>query len=139
MSVGLSMSERQFRLIMGVMLWLALITSAYYETLYPLFVFSGVLLFEGITNLRFPKVISHLRFGKDTIDSEGSNCNIIWFNKIESERILRFIVAGFVLLPIYVLTDFIWFIPWFIASMLILAGITNICPMVMFLKWSGFR
>ena len=137
--VGLSMSERHFRLIMGAMLWLVLIGSAYYETMYPLFMFSGFLLFEGVTNLRLTRIISNIRFGKDTVDTEDSNCNLKWLNKIDSERVLRFIVAGFVLVPFYVLTDVIWFIPWFVASMLILAGITNICPMVMFLKWSGLK
>jgi len=133
------MSERHFRLIMGATLWIVLISSAYYETMYPLFVFSGVLLFEGITNMRLTKIINKIRFGKYTLDTEGDCCNLKWFNRIESERVLRFIVAGFVLIPYYVLPDVIWFIPWFVASMLILAGITNICPMVMFLKWSGLR
>ena len=133
------MSERQFRLIMGAALWLVLISSAYYETMYPLFAFAGFLLFEGITNLRLTRIINQIRYGKSNIDTEDSECNIKWFNKIESERVLRFIVSCFVLVPFYVIPDIIWFIPWFVASMLILAGITNICPMVMFLKWSGLR
>jgi len=133
------MSERQFRLIMGATLWLVLISSAYYETMYPLFAFAGFLLFEGITNLRLTRIINKIRYGKSNIDTEDSGCNIKWFNKIESERVLRFIVSCFVLVPFYVIPDIIWFIPWFVASMLILAGITNICPMVMFLKWSGLR
>lgn len=133
------MSERQFRLIMGATLWLVLISSAYYETMYPLFAFAGFLLFEGITNLRLTRIINKIRYGKSNIDTEDSDCNIKWFNKIESERVLRFIVSCFVLVPFYVIPDIIWFIPWFVASMLILAGITNICPMVMFLKWSGLR
>lgn len=133
------MSERQFRLIMGATLWLVLISSAYYETMYPLFAFAGFLLFEGITNLRLTRIINKIRYGKSNLDTEESDCNIKWFNKIESERVLRFIVSCFVLVPFYVIPDIIWFIPWFIASMLILAGITNICPMVMFLKWSGLR
>jgi len=133
------MSERHFRLIMGATLWLVLISSAYYETMYPLFVFAGFLIFEGVTNLRLTKIISKIRFGKYTQDTEDNNCNMKWFNKIESERVLRFIVSAFVLIPFYIMPDIIWFIPWFVASMLILAGITNICPMVMFLKWSGLR
>ncbi|MCW9048093.1 MAG: DUF2892 domain-containing protein [Gammaproteobacteria bacterium] len=133
------MSERHFRLIMGATLWLVLISSAYYETIYPLFAFAGFLLFEGITNLRLTTIINKIRYGKSTISQEETGCNTKWFNKIESERVLRFIVSGLVLLPSYVMPDIIWFLPWFIASMLILAGITNICPMVMFLKWSGLR
>ncbi|RDH86033.1 MAG: hypothetical protein DIZ80_00755 [endosymbiont of Galathealinum brachiosum] len=133
------MSERQFRFIMGVGLWAILIYSAYFETMIPLFVFVGTLLFEGVTNLRIPGVLSRLRYGKSTPVQEDSACNVKWFNKIESERVLRFIVSTFVLVPFYVMPDMIWFIPWFVASMLILAGITNICPMVMFMKWAGLK
>ena len=133
------MSERQFRFIMGVALWLALVYSAFYETMMPLFIFVCILLFEGITNLRLPGLINRLRYGKSFPEPEESACNVKWFNKIESERILRFIVSIFVLVPFYVLPEIIWFMPWFVASMLILAGITNICPMVMFMKWAGLK
>ena len=133
------MSERQFRFIMGVTLWLVLVYSAFYETMMPLFIFVSILLFEGITNLRLPGLINRLRYGKSFPDPEENACNVKWFNKIESERMLRFIVSIFVLVPFYVLPEIIWFMPWFVASMLILAGITNICPMVMFMKWAGLK
>lgn len=133
------MSERQFRFIMGATLWAILVYSAYYETMIPLFIFVGILLFEGITNLRIPRVFNRLLYGKSAPEPEESACSVKWFNKIESERVLRFIVSAFVLVPFYVLPEMIWFIPWFVASMLILAGITNICPMVMFMKWAGLK
>ena len=133
------MSERQFRFIMGVTLWLVLVYSAFYETMMPLFIFVSILLFEGITNVRLPGLINRLRYGKTSPEPEESPCNVKWLNKIESERILRFIVSVFVLVPFYVIPEMIWFIPWFVASMLILAGITNICPMVMFMKWAGLK
>ena len=133
------MSERHFRLIMGAALWAVLVFSAYYETMVPLFVFVGILLFEGITNLRIPSLISRMRYGQSTPPNDENCCNVKWFNKIESERVLRFIVSCFVLVPFYIIPEMIWFIPWFVASMLILAGITNICPMVMFLKWAGLK
>lgn len=133
------MSERHFRLIMGVTLWAVLIFSAYYETMLPIFIFVGFLLFEGITNLRLTRLISKFRYDNFSEEFDENGCNIKWFNKIESERVLRFIVSGFVIIPFYVFPDITWFIPWFVASMLILAGITNICPMVMFLKWAGLR
>ena len=133
------MSERQFRFIMGFGLWLVLVYSAFYETMMPVFIFVGVLLFEGITNQRLPMIVSRLRYGEYSPEPEESTCNMKWFNKIESERVLRFIVSIFVLLPFYLLPEMIWFIPWFVSSMLILAGITNICPMVMFMKWAGLK
>jgi hypothetical protein len=49
------------------------------------------------------------------------------------------IVAAMLVVSYVVYRDQAWFFPWFIGSMLLLAGITNICPMVMALRWSGFR
>lgn len=134
------MTERTFRLILGALLWAALIFSAYYNSMVPLFALAGLLAFEGITNWRIPVILSRLRYGADYEKYlELPPCSARMFGKIESERVLRFIVIIFVLVPMYVLPDLIWFMPWFVAGMLVLAGITNICPMVMFLRWSGLR
>ena len=59
------MSERTFRLILGALLWAALISSAMYETMVPLYCFVGLLLFEGITNWRVPIIISRIRYGQN--------------------------------------------------------------------------
>ena len=135
------MSERIFRLIMGVLLWASLILSAIYETMTPVYCFVGLVLFEGVTNWRIPIIISRIRYGKNYKNHVGTDAcsRTIFFNKFEAERILRFIVAIFVMSSFYIAPDFIWFMPWFVAGMLILAGITNICPMVMFLRWAGLR
>ena len=134
------MSERTFRLVLGALLWVALISSALYETMMPIYVLVGLLLFEGITNWRIPIIITRIKYGKDYknhLDSPA--CGASWLGKFEAERMLRFIVVVFVLGSFFVVPDIIWFMPWFVAGMLLLAGITNICPMVMFLRWAGLR
>jgi len=133
------MSERNFRFILGITLWAVLIFSAYYENMVPIYVFVAFLLFEGITNLRVTTTINRLRHIQAPDIQQANDCNLKLINKIEAERALRIIVAAFVILSFAVLPDLLWFIPWFVAGMLILAGITNICPMVMFLKWAGLK
>lgn len=122
------------------MLWLSLVLSAYYQSLIPIYSIIGLLLFEGITNWRVPIAITRIRYGNKYKEHlETPACSTKWFGKIEAERMLRFIVAIVVSLSYTVIPDIIWFMPWFMAGMLILAGISNICPMVMFLRWTGFR
>ncbi len=57
----------------------------------------------------------------------------------EAERAMRLVVALILILPLFFSVEALWIIPWFVASMLLLAGLTNICPMVMFFRWLGFR
>ena len=131
------MSERFFRLILGVTLWLSLVLSAFYQTMTPIYLYVGFLLFEGITNLRITLIINRIRYGLNSPPTE--NTHKYWINKIDSERALRIMLALLVIISFTVMPDFMWFLPWFFAGMLILAGTTNICPMVMFLKWSGMK
>lgn len=133
------MSERSFRFVLGGILWIILIYSAYYDSVILLYAFIAYLLFEGITNLRLTLLTQKL-FGKDSTHSASANqCNITFLNRIEAEQVLRIIIAGMVYISTLYFTDLLWFLPWFVSGMLIMAGITNICPMQMFLKWSGLR
>lgn len=52
---------------------------------------------------------------------------------------LRLLVAALLVLTFVLFPDQTWFFPWFIGFMLFMAGLTNICPMVMGLRWMGFR
>ena len=89
----------------------------------------ALLSFEALTNLRVPVLVSQLRYGKTIVDIDG---NILWSPLIfNSERLLRIVVLIFLVLSCVLFPEPIWFFPWFVAAMLLLAGITNICPMVM--------
>ena len=128
------MTERGFRLVLGTVL-LALL---YFDFKLGVYVYIGILLFEGLTNWRIPIVVSRLRYGAGYSPADGLSpgCSRIPF---DAERILRLIVAILLIATFVMFKDPTWIFPWFIASMLLLAGITNICPMVMALQWMGFR
>lgn len=134
------MSERIFRMILGVMLFVALTMAALLESRVPIYAVLGIIAFEAITNLRVPILITRLRYGKDykqyLITPPATNSIL---GKVEAERFLRVAVFGFVCLPFIISIEYIDFMPWFVATALLLAGVTNICPMVMFLRYVGMR
>lgn len=128
------MSERIFRLILGATLLVLL-----YLNLYTyVYIYIGLLIFEGLTNWRIPVLISRMRYGDDYPNKSSiiSKGNIFSFN---AERVLRIIVAIFLIVTFIIFPQQAWFFPWFIAFMLFMAGVTNICPMVMGLRWIGFK
>jgi hypothetical protein len=95
----------------------------------------ALLLFEGITNWRMPILISKLRYGVFH-ESTDQSCQAIPF---DAERALRFVVAGLLITSYIIFPTQLWFLPWLVGFMLFMAGITNICPMAMMLRWIGFR
>ncbi len=132
MLTGGVMSERVFRFILGAVLILLLFLQQ--EQL--IYAYVGLLLLEGITNWRVPKLVSRVVSGTGYTESILPDGAKIPF---DAERALRLIVAGLLILTYIVFREQVWFFPWFIGFMLFMAGMTNICPMVMVLRWLGFR
>jgi len=127
------MSERAFRLIQGIYILIAL----YFELDMMLYVYIGIIAFEGISNLRVPAVVSHLRYGLGKVDMLPSSGDYKF--KFEAERMLRLVVTFLFVISFILYPEPTWFFPWFIGVMLFLAGLTKICPMVMFFRFLGFR
>ena len=125
------MSERAFRFILGA----ALILLLYLDWRQGMVAYMGILLFEGLTNLRIPVLVSRLRFGRSfRAGTQVGECRL----GFEAERMLRLIVVALLAVSWGLFPDTLWFFPWFIGFMLFMAGLTNICPMVMALRWMGF-
>jgi len=127
------MSERVFRLILGIGLLIILMLDIP-ELIYA---YIGLLLFEGVTNWRIPILISKVRYGADYMTAVNA-CGGVK-TSFEAERVLRLLVVLLLVLSYIMFYEVLWFFPWFIGVMLLLAGLTNICPMVMALRWIGFK
>ena len=127
------MSERNFRLLIGVWLMLALLAA---QPL-PIYVLMGMLLFEGITNWRVPALVSRLRSGSEPTVTAVTSSN--WVISFEAERALRLILVAMLGLSLLLEPQLVWWLPWFIAFALIGAGLSGICPMVSALRWAGMR
>jgi len=126
------MSERHFRIIMGI--WL--ISGLYLDIALIIYALMALLLFEGISNLRVPLIISKIRFGDENYYHEkiAASCGL----SFEAERALRFIVVLFIALPFVNALQFFWWMPWFVGFALIGAGFSGMCPMVLALRRMGF-
>lgn len=134
------MSERVFRLILGAMLFIALTLSVLLETEMPVYIVLVMIGFEAVTNLRIPIIVTRLRYGKrykEFLKTPPPRNRFL--GKVEAERFLRLAVIFFVCVPFFIPVVYIEFVPWFVATALTLAGVTNICPMVMFLRFAGMR
>lgn len=131
----IAMTERFFRILLGASLLMLL----FLGTRELVLAYIGLLLFEGITNWRIPILVSKVRYGSDftkAVNACGGTTTTLNF---DAERALRLIVAALLFISYVILGEIAWFFPWFIGVMLLIAGLTNICPMVMTLRQIGFR
>jgi hypothetical protein len=103
-----------------------------------IYAFIAVFLFEALTNWRVPIIVSRLRYGANAAGSKPVAPNSPRFG-FEAERMLRITVAALLGVSFIMYPNILWFVPWFVAVMLSLAGITAICPMVIFYRFCGFR
>lgn len=130
------MTERTFRIFLGAVLLAAL----YFELPMVIYGYIVVLLFEGVTNWRIPILVTRLSGRENPTNSEctlspGDNARI----DFEAERVLRLVVAAFLIISYVLFSKELWFFPWFIGFALFGAGLSGICPMVMGFRWLGFR
>lgn len=130
------MSEKNFRIILGAWLIIGLFANSFFV----IYALVGLLLFEGITNLRVPGLVARVRSGKPAmIENEEENFSPNARVSFEAERGLRLIVATLILIPMSSVTELLWLLPWFVGFALIGAGLSGICPMVLALRWLGLR
>ena len=127
------MTNRMYRLLVGVII----LTGLYFELPMVMYVLIGVVLFEGVTNLRIP-IITQKLSGHAAVEKPDGFQFKVRFN-FDAERAWRLILGG-VLLVVYVLFyDKLWFIAWFMGFAILGAGLSGVCPLFISLKWAGFR
>ncbi|MEK7207363.1 MAG: hypothetical protein AAB134_05710 [Pseudomonadota bacterium] len=130
------MNERNFRIILGAILLIAL----YFEWRLVVYGYMAILLFEAITNWRIPLLVSHLRgIPGDAGPTCAASPSALFTINFEAERALRLAVVGFLMISYVLFNEELWFFPWFIGFALFGAGLSGMCPMVMGFRWLGFR
>lgn len=130
------MSNRLYRLLFGVLLLIAL-----YFDAYPLiYVLVGIAVFEAITNLRVPLLVSRLR-GIDAHDTTEGSLGISFHTRtnFEAERGWRLLVAAMLVLSVFIFPEPLWLFAWFMGFAILGAGISGVCPMFLALKWAGLK
>jgi hypothetical protein len=130
------MSNRFYRLFFGAIL----LFSLYFEVDVLLYALIGLAAFEGLSNLRIPRLASRLRHGDDGDPGEG--CLGIQFRErtsFEAERAWRLLVTLVLAFALFGYPDQLWFLPWFMGFAILGAGMSGVCPMFLLLKSAGLR
>jgi hypothetical protein len=130
------MSNRLYRLLFGVLLLVAL----YFDLYSLIYGLVGVAVFEAVTNLRIPLIVSRLRGTEAPSSAEGS-LGMAFHTRceFEAERGLRLVIAAFLAISLLVFPEQLWLFPWFIGFALLGAGVSGVCPMFLALKWTGLK
>ena len=128
------MSERFFRLLLGVTLLIIL----FFEWHDLLYVYIGIITFEGLTNWRIPNLILKLRHGPAYLEFPANTPRTHKYT-FEAERSFRLVIAFSLIVSCFVFPKTLWFFPWFVGFALSMAGITGICPISISFKKLGFR
>jgi len=131
------MSERVFLFLVGVYILVALYLGM--DTM--IYLLSLWLLFEAITNIRLTTLSQKLM--KKTVPA-----GLIVFNShqrfdFDALRTWRITVAvllgGSLLLLKEHNVEFVWFFPWFMGFAIVGAGASSVCPVLLFIRWVGFK
>ncbi|BAZ93970.1 hypothetical protein TspCOW1_10640 [Thiohalobacter sp. COW1] len=132
------MTDRSYRALLGTLLLVAL----YFEFQGLILALIVVMLLEGVTNLRLPLVLGRLA-GND--GSGASECDDFAASQhrcrlpFDAERAWRIVVSLFLILSVFVFAEMLWFFPWFMGFAILGAGISGVCPVLISLKYAGFR
>lgn len=113
----------------------------YFELTYFMWGLIAVLLMEGLTNLRVPVLLTHLRnwLGiplKAQAYLHSDACPRLDF---DSERMMSLLLGLILVLTYLLYNNLFWFLPWFMGFALVGSGASGFCPMLIFLKWFGFK
>lgn len=127
------MTERTYRFILGAVLTLIL----YFHIESLQYVYIGVLLAEGLSGFRVPTIVSRWRYGANYRDAQRDPGSFRF--AFEAERAMRLVFAVLLILAFFVIPADYWFISWLVAIALFLSGLVSFCPMVITLRWVGFR
>ena len=130
------MSDRVYRAMMG----LALLVVLYFDLNYAMIAIIVLLFFEGLTNYRLPILVGLLRKHVLKQDYDYADPSLVDGAKynIESERVWRVVVGSFLFIGYFVI-DALWFFPWFMGFAIFGAGLSGVCPVLLAVRWLGFK
>lgn len=131
------MSERVFLFIVGAYILIAL----YLGIDLMIYLLSLWLLFEAITNIRLTTL-------SQKIMNKSVPAGLIVFQTkqrfdFDAIRAWRMVVAvllgGSLLLLKEQNVEYVWFFPWFMGFAIMGAGASSVCPVLLFIRWIGFK
>ena len=131
------MTERIYLFLIGSYILVAL----YLENNYLIYGLVILLVFEGVSGIRLTRMLQKAR-------QVSLKYGLVKFNTkvrfdIDGLSAWRVFVA-IVLVSVYALIheygfDVLWFFPWFMGFAILGAGVSGICPVLLGLRWAGFK
>ncbi len=130
------MTDRAYRTLFGACILLAL----YFDLSLMMYILIGLLFAEGLTNQRVPILVSDIRNRVSVGEFHYVNLDMAVDSRFDTdaERVWRLSV-GFFLLISYALIEPLWWFPWFMGFAIFGAGLSGICPVLMAIRWIGFK
>lgn len=130
------MTDRIYRTFLG----LAILLVLYFESATTMYVLIVMLLIEGITRLTVPKLVGAVGSlaGAQALAYRAEPCNPGFRFQFEGEILWRLVVAIMLLIG-YFFYDYLWFFPWFMGFAIFGAGLSGVCPVLMAIRWVGFK
>ena len=130
------MTDRAYRTLFGACILLAL----YFDLSLMMYILIGLLFAEGITNQRVTILVSDIRNRISVGEFHYVNLDMAVDSRFDTdaERVWR-LTVGFFLLISYALIEPLWWFPWFMGFAIFGAGLSGICPMLMAIRWIGFK
>jgi hypothetical protein len=133
---GITMSERVYRLLIG----LSVLATLYLDSRPAMYGLITLMVFEAVTNWRIPLLASRLRYGTAAVDAVArETCSLRHRFSFEAERALRLMFSTVLFVTYVMFNQYLWLFPWFAGFALAVAGLSGICPMLLFLEKLGFR
>ncbi len=125
------MTNRFYRGVLGLMLLISL----YFNQSWMMYALITMLFLEGITDILVPTIVNTigktLGFSASPAESMKVCLSLSYFS---NERIWRLVVAS-LLLVTYSNVDVLWFFPWFMGFAIFGAGLSGVCPVMLFIQW----
>ncbi len=132
------MTDRTYRTLVGIALLIGLV----FDNAAIIYALIVMMFIEGVTNFRVPKAVCHVRncVGKDsdTIEYMPEYGNPNFKYQTEAERVWRLVVGSLLLITFY-FYDQLWFFPWFMGFAIFGAGLSGVCPVLLAIRWIGFK
>ena len=131
------MSERLYLFFVGIYILISL----YLEVEIMIYVLCLLLFIEGITNLRLTTLSQKLMHV--TLPSGLVAFKTHQRFKFDAIRAWRLTVAVMLAGSLFLLNEYdldvVWFFPWFMGFAIMGAGASSVCPVLLFIRWIGFK
>jgi hypothetical protein len=133
------MTDSNYRTLVGVVLIVAL----YFHLDGVSYALIAMLLIEGLTNLRVPIVVNRVT-GRGASAKNPDEALTPFSTEVRfefgAERMWRLVVATMLIVSLSLSElGYFWLLPWFMGFAIFGAGLSRVCPILIAIKWAGFR